>query len=93
MADIITLRPGERLVRGKPYIYDLDVLNDWLAVCAKRDAPDDLSTLSDSALADAYAKAIRLAAMSENRDIELGVRIETERRRRAAVKDRKEDAA
>ena len=80
----VQLRPGERLVAGRPYVYDQDALADWLAVEAKRDAPDDLATLASEELDSLFHKALRLAALSGHRDMDLLVRVETERARRRA---------
>ncbi len=44
------LRPGERLVAGKPYVFDQNALNAFLAVEALRNAPADLTALSDEDL-------------------------------------------
>jgi hypothetical protein len=78
----VPLRPGERLVAGRAYIYDHDALADWLAVEAKRDAPDDLAALATEDLNSLFRKALRLAALSGHRDMELLVRVEAERARR-----------
>lgn len=75
-------RPGERLVAGRPTVFDQDALNDWLAVDAKRTAPADLAALGDDALAALAYKAIRLAALSGHRDLELFERVSVEREAR-----------
>jgi hypothetical protein len=86
-----TLRPGERLVAGRPYVYDWEALADWLAIEAKLDAPDDLAVLTDEALTALFVHALRLAAISGHRDLDLAVGVEAERARRA--RPRLENAA
>lgn len=44
------LRPGERMLAGRPYIFDQNALNAFLAVEALRNAPADLTKLSDEDL-------------------------------------------
>lgn len=41
-----TLRPGERLLAGKPYVYDQTLLNEHLAAERLASVPADLSALS-----------------------------------------------
>ncbi|MGH6958790.1 MAG: hypothetical protein ACREEW_19165, partial [Caulobacteraceae bacterium] len=77
-ADRPGLRPGERMVAGKPSIFDLDALADWLAIDAKRTAPDDLSALQGDALDALFWRAVRLAALSGHRDLELFERVALE---------------
>jgi hypothetical protein len=76
------LRPGERLVAGKVYVFDQDALLDWLAIEAKLDAPDDLAPLADDAVTELFHKALRLAALSAHLDLDLLIRVEAERARR-----------
>lgn len=70
---------------GRPLVFALGARADWLAVDAKRTAPDDLSRLSDDALAGLYYRALRLAALSGGRDTLLAERVTAERRRRSAA--------
>jgi hypothetical protein len=86
-----SLRPGERLVAGRAYVYDLEALADWLAIEAKLDAQDDLAPITDDGLTALFVQALRLAALSGHRDLDLLVRVEAERARRA--RPRLEDAA
>lgn len=48
------LRPGERLVAGKPYIFDLNALNAYEADQALANMPADLSGLTDEAITGLY---------------------------------------
>jgi hypothetical protein len=72
------------MVAGRPHVFDLGALGDWLASQAALQAPDSLSSLSDDALAGLYYLGLRLAAASGHRDLELALRVAAERRRRAA---------
>lgn len=57
-----TLRPGERLLAGRPYVFNFDLLNAYLADEAVAAAPADLSNLTDeevSALWGAWMNAAR----------------------------------
>lgn len=54
-------RPGERLVAGKPSIFDLRLLNEHCAREAVLSAPHDLSGLSFDELSALSTKAHRIA--------------------------------
>ena len=56
------LRPGERLVAGRPYIYDQDRLNLHLAREAVAAAPANLRKLGDTALRALSYQAVRVDA-------------------------------
>lgn len=75
-------KDGVRDLHGRDYTFDADRLSDNLAILAKIDAPDDLSGLSDDALAGLSYRAIRLAALSEHRDLDLFERVSVERQAR-----------
>jgi hypothetical protein len=76
------LRPGERLVAGRPYIFDQGLLNDYVACMAKVDAPADLSGLTDEQMTCLSYNATRLGWISRGLDTELSARVAAERRRR-----------
>jgi hypothetical protein len=50
MAAAYALRPGERLVAGRPSIFDLGMLNEHLAREAVANAPADVSVLTNDEL-------------------------------------------
>lgn len=87
-----SLRPGERIINGIVYCYDLEALNDWLAIEAKLDAPDDLRALTDDALTALLYAGIRIGAMSKGSDRELSVRCQVERDRRTVAAAQREAA-
>jgi hypothetical protein len=78
------LRPGERLVAGRPYVFNQDTLNDYEAALAVCNAPADLSALSASEFARLLYAAIRVAAFTCNQVVTALDRLEAERARRAA---------
>lgn len=55
-----TLRPGERLVAGKPYIFDHAALNLHLAREAIASAPANLSALGDDELRGLRSSAAKV---------------------------------
>lgn len=59
-------RPGERLNGGRPIIFSLDALRDHECELAIRNAPADLSDLSDEALRHLLAAYIDQSARRPN---------------------------
>ena len=80
-ASEIQLLPGERLVAGRPYCFDMEARLDFLAQRAKAEAPADLTTLTDEALMDLKFAAMRVWSMSGGRDDYL-LQVSAEARRR-----------
>lgn len=78
-------RPGERIVAGKPYVFDAELLNNHLAEQAVADAPADLSSLDDSALASLSHSCGRLWALNQGAEgpwTALSLRVNAERKAR-----------
>jgi hypothetical protein len=77
-----TLRPGERLVAGKPYVYDADALGAHIADERIAAAPADLTTLTDSEVSTLWGAWLN-ADRRRRREVEdFGRRICTERHNR-----------
>jgi hypothetical protein len=57
------LRPGERLVAGKPYVFDQAALNDHLAREAVADAPADLTAMAAVELNSLHMHCLRLGRL------------------------------
>lgn len=78
-------RPGERMVAGRVFCFNAELLNDHLAAEAVANAPASLSGLDESALALLSHRCGRLWSLNEGRDgpwTKLRLRVEAERRRR-----------
>ena len=78
----VDLRPGERLIRGRVHIFDMDLLNDWMACQAKAVAPSDLTDQTDEQLSYLNGAGLRVFALSRGRDLDLSWAVEAERTRR-----------
>ncbi len=48
------LRPGERLVAGRPYVFDADLLRAYEADLQVESAPEDLSTFTDTEVSELW---------------------------------------
>ena len=83
----VPLRPGERLLNGRPYVYDQDALNRYEADLAFETAPADLTRLSDDELTERfYGWLNRHARFPHDPDTAAyGKRICDERTRREAT--------
>jgi hypothetical protein len=78
-------RPGERLVDGRPYVFNADSLNRWLAEEAVATAPVDLSVLTGPQLASLDYRCTRRLTEAGGADPQallLHDRVAAERRRR-----------
>lgn len=78
-------RPGERLINGRPYVFDLDALNGYLAQEAVDAAPQDLGALTGPELTSLDYRCTRRLADAGGRDpdaLALHTRLTAERRRR-----------
>jgi len=78
-------RPGERMLDGKPYVFNADSLNRWLAEEAVATAPADLARLTGPELHALDYRCIRRLADTGQGDgaaLTLHARVTAERRRR-----------
>ncbi|MES2724886.1 MAG: hypothetical protein V4656_17175 [Pseudomonadota bacterium] len=80
------LRPGERLVAGKPYVFNEDLLNAHLADKALAAIPADLTTVTDDALTGLFYQWLNADARRRPEVEAVGRPICDERARRAAIK-------
>jgi len=80
-------RPGERIVAGSVYVYDLDALNSYLACEAVLNAPDDLSALTEDEVRSLRNRCGRVWAMEKGKPgvwDDLAMRCSAELSRRAS---------
>ena len=79
-------RPGERLLAGRPYVYNQDLLNAYEADLAIKNMGEDVGAMSDSELDGLFYQWLnRYARLPLDRlTIRAGTRICGERARRAA---------
>lgn len=78
-------RPGERMLNGKPYVFNADSLNRYLAEDAVATALADLTSMSVGELASMDYRCIRRLADTGHRDpaaLALHARVTAERRAR-----------
>lgn len=78
-------RPGERMLDGRPYVFNADSLNSYLAEEAVMTAPTDLTGLCKGELAVLDYRCIRRLADTCNTDpiaLALHARVTAERRAR-----------
>ena len=80
-----SIRPGERLIAGKPYVFSQTLLNAHLADEALAAATDDLSGLSDDDLTGLFYQWLNADARRLGEPSEIGKRICNERARRASA--------
>lgn len=80
-----TCRPGERLIAGRPSIFNMGLLNAHLADEALSEAPADLSGLSDDDLTGLFYNWLNADARRRAEVREIGARICDERAARAAA--------
>lgn len=78
------LRPGERLLAGKPYVFDQDALNAHLADLDVENAPADLSILADDEITGLFYSYLnrRTRKPFDAVTIDLGERVCRERHAR-----------
>jgi hypothetical protein len=78
-------RPGERIVAGKVYVFNAELLNDHVAAEAVANAPTDLSGLDERALGTLLYACLRCWALNKGAEgpwTELSLRVQAERRAR-----------